>query len=42
MLVVPVGATSIRIEEVAASRNFLGEDGLGAGALGVVAGGAGS
>lgn len=29
MLIIPAGATSIRVEEVAASRNFLGECGLG-------------
>lgn len=29
ILIVPVGATSIRIEEAAASRNFLGEDSFG-------------
>ena len=29
ILIVPMGATSIRIEEAAASRNFLGEDSFG-------------
>lgn len=29
ILLIPAGATSIRVEEVAASRNFLGECGLG-------------
>lgn len=29
MFIIPAGATSIRVEEVAASRNFLGECGLG-------------
>ena len=38
MLIVPVGATSIHIDEVAASRNVLGEDSLGAGVSGVVPG----
>lgn len=33
-----MGATSIHIKEVAASRNFLGEDNLGLGELGTVAG----
>ena len=36
ILIVPVGATSIRIEEAAASRNFLGEDSFGSGAGGRV------
>lgn len=38
VLIVPVGATSIHIEEVAASRNFLGEDSLDLGELGAAAG----
>lgn len=29
ILIVPMGATSIRIEEAATSRNFLGEDSFG-------------
>lgn len=36
ILIVPVGATSIRIEEAAASRNFLGEESFGSGAGGWV------
>lgn len=33
-----MGATSIHVEEVAASRNFLGEDDLGPGQLGAMTG----
>lgn len=41
ILIVPMGATSIRIEEAAASRNFLGEDSFGVrgGAVAVAGGG---